>query len=93
MFATNTAYLTKHIKVAEMRGVTSGAKKAISEEINSEDSSGDIRASLVKALDLMDRCFRATALGLILRPYVQHMLCRVASRWYTLVDETKTSSF
>lgn len=48
-----------------MRGVTSGAKKAISEEINSEDSSGDIRASLVKALDLMDRCFRAAALGLI----------------------------
>lgn len=81
IFATNTAYLTKHItKVAEMRGVTSGAKKAISEEINSEDSSGDIRASLVKALDLMDRCFRAAALGLILRPYVQHMLCRVASR-------------
>lgn len=53
-----------------MRGVTSGAKKAISEEINSEDSSGDIRASLVKTLDLMDRCFRAAALGLILRPYV-----------------------
>lgn len=58
-----------------MRGVTSGAKKAISEEINSEDSSGDIRASLVKTLDLMDRCFRAAALGLILRPYVQHILC------------------
>lgn len=45
-----------------MRGVTSGAKKAISEEINSEDSSGDIRASLDKTLDLMDRCFRAAAL-------------------------------
>lgn len=48
-----------------MRGVTSGAKKAISEEINSEDSSGDIRASLVKTLDLMDRCFRAAALALM----------------------------
>lgn len=64
-----------------MRGVTSGAKKAISEEINSEDSSGDIRASLVKTLDLMDRCFRTAALGLILRPYEQQ---------YTLCVDTRT---
>lgn len=63
-----------------MRGVTSGAKKAISEVINSEDSSGDIRASLVKALDLMDRYFRAVALGMILCPYVQHIGYSVASR-------------